>query len=196
MWILELPPFVPFYIGALIVLVSRGILRAAIMLAIPVLSAIHLWMVPEGVHLQLAFLDYQLIPYRVDKLSLMFGYVFHIAAFIGVVYSLHVRDTVQQVAAMLYAGSGIGAVFAGDLLTLFVFWEMLAVTSVFLIWARGTRRSYVAGMRYLIIQVLSGVILLIGTLFYGAENGSLEFGYIGLEHVSGFEDLLHSTSGL
>ena len=186
MWILELPPFVPFYIGALIVLVSRGILRAAIMLAIPVLSAIHLWMVPEGVHLQLAFLDYQLIPYRVDKLSLMFGYVFHIAAFIGVVYSLHVRDTVQQVAAMLYAGSGIGAVFAGDLLTLFVFWEMLAVTSVFLIWARGTRRSYVAGMRYLIIQVLSGVILLIGTLFYGAENGSLEFGYIGLEHVSGW----------
>lgn len=186
MWILELPPFVPFYIGALIVLVSRGILRSAIMLAIPVLSAVHLWMVPEGVYLQFAFLDYQLIPYRVDKLSLMFGYVFHIAAFIGVVYALHVRDTVQQVAAMLYAGSGIGAVFAGDLLTLFVFWEMLAVTSVFLIWARGTRRSYVAGMRYLIIQVLSGVILLIGTLFYGAENGSLEFGYIGLEGVSGW----------
>lgn len=186
MWILELPPFVPFYIGALIALVSRGILRAAVMLAIPVLSAIHLWMVPEGVYLQFAFLDYQLIPYRVDKLSLLFAYVFHIAAFIGVVYSLHVRDTVQQVAAMLYAGSGIGAVFAGDLLTLFVFWEMLAVTSVFLIWARGTRRSYVAGMRYLIIQVLSGVILLIGTLFYGAENGTLEFGYIGLEGISGW----------
>ncbi len=186
MWMLELPPFVPFYIGALIALMSRGMLRAAIMLAIPVLSAIHLWMVPEGVYLQFAFLDYQLIPYRVDKLSLLFAYVFHIAAFIGVVYSLHVRDTVQQVAAMLYAGSGIGAVFAGDLLTLFVFWEMLAVTSVFLIWARGTRRSYVAGMRYLIIQVLSGVILLIGTLFYGAENGTLEFGYIGLEGISGW----------
>jgi len=183
---LELPPFVPFYIGAFIALVSRGTLRAAIMLAIPVLSAIHLWMVPEGVYLQFAFLDYQLIPYRVDKLSLMFGYVFHIAAFIAIVYSLHVRDTVQQVAGMLYAGSGLGAVFAGDLLSLFVFWEMLAVTSVFLIWARGTRRSYVTGMRYLIIQVLSGISLLVGALFYGAENGTLEFGYIGLEGVAGW----------
>ena len=184
MWMLELPPFVPFYIGGLIALVSRGTLRASIMLAIPVLSAIHLWMVPEGVYLQFAFLDYQLIPYSVDKLSLMFAYVFHIAAFIAIVYSLHVRDTVQQVAGMMYAGSGLGAVFAGDLLSLFVFWEMLAVTSVFLIWARGTRRSYVAGMRYLIIQVLSGVILLVGILFYGAENGTLEFGYIlSLIHI-------------
>ena len=186
MWMLEIPPFVPFFIGALIILVTRGFLRSAIMLAIPVLSAIHLWTVPDGVLLQIAFLDYQLILYRVDKLSLMFGYVFHIAAFIGVVYSLHVRDTTQQVAAMLYAGSGLGAVFAGDLLSLFVFWEFLAITSVFLIWARKTERSYTAGMRYLIIQVLSGVILLVGALFYGAENGTLEFGYIGLDGIAGW----------
>ncbi len=186
MWMLEIPPFIPFFVGAMIAAVTRGVLRNAIMVAIPVLSAIHLWMVPEGIHLQLAFLDYQLTPYRADKLSFMFGYVFYIAAFIAVVYSLHVRDTTQQVAAMMYAGSGLGAVFAGDLLTLFVFWELLAFTSVFLIWARRTQRSYVAGMRYLIIQVLSGVILLAGALFYGAENGTLEFGHIGLEGVAGW----------
>ena len=186
MWMLEIPPFLPFFIGALIAAVTRGILRNVIMVAIPVLGAIHLWMVPEGVHLQFAFLDYQLNPYRADKLSLMFGYVFHIAAFIAIIYSLHVRDTVQQVAAMMYAGSGLGAVFAGDLLTLFVFWELLAFTSVFLIWARRTRRSYAAGMRYLIIQVLSGVILLAGALFYAAENGTLAFGYIGLEGIAGW----------
>ncbi|MDH5786644.1 MAG: Na(+)/H(+) antiporter subunit D, partial [Chromatiales bacterium] len=125
-------------------------------------------------------------PYRVDKLSLMFGYVFHIAALIGIVYSLHVRDTLQQVSAMLYAGSGLGAVFAGDLLTLFVFWEFLAFSSVFLIWARRNRRSYLAGMRYLIMQVLSGVLLLIGALFYLSNHHSLEFGFIGLEGVAGW----------
>ena len=134
MWMLEIPPFLPFFIGALIAAVSRGTLRNVFMLATPIVSALHLWMVPEGIHLQFAFLDYQLTPYRVDKLSLMFGYVFHIAAFIAIIYSLHVRDTLQQVAAMMYAGSGLGAVFAGDLLTLFVFWELLAFTSVFLIW--------------------------------------------------------------
>jgi len=186
MWMLEIPPFLPFFIGALIAAVTRGNVRNIIMVAIPIVSGLHLWMVPEGVHLQFAFLDYQLVPYRADKLSMMFGYVFHIAAFIGIIYSLHVRDTMQQVAAMMYAGSGLGAVFAGDLLTLFVFWELLAFTSVFLIWARRTQRSYAAGMRYLIIQVLSGVILLVGALFYAAENGTLEFGYIGLDGIAGW----------
>lgn len=184
MWMIELPVFVPFFIGALIAAFTRGTLRNVTMVAVPIISALHLWMVPEGIHLQFAFLDYQLIPYRVDKLSLMFGYVFHIAALMGIIYSLHLRDTLQQVSAMLYAGSGLGAVFAGDLITLFIFWEMLAFTSVFLIWARRTQRSYDAGMRYLIIQVLSGVILLVGTLFYVAENNSLKFGYIGLDSVA------------
>ena len=186
MWMIEIPAFVPFFIGALIACFTRGVLRNALMVAVPIISAMHLWMVPEGIHLQFAFLDYQLTPYRVDKLSLMFGYVFHIAAFIAIIYSLHVKDTVQQVSAMLYAGSGLGAVFAGDLLTLFVFWELLAFTSVFLIWARRTERSYTAGMRYLIIQVLSGVILLAGALFYAAEHGTLAFGYIGLDGVAGW----------
>lgn len=186
MWIVEIPPFVPFFIGALIVSFTRGMLRSVIMLAIPIASALHLWMIPEGIHLQFTFFDYQLIPYRIDRLSLLFGYVFHIAALIGIIYSLHLRDTMQQVSAMLYAGSGLGAVFAGDLLTLFIFWELLAFTSVFLIWARRTERSYVAGMRYLIIQVLSGVILLAGTIFYAIENNTLEFGYIGLNGVAGW----------
>ena len=186
MWMLELPPFAPFFIGAIFAAFTRGALRGAIMMAIPILGAIQLSMIPEGVHLQFAFLDYHLTPFKLDKLSLMFGYVFHIAAFIAIVYSLHVRDTVQQVAAMMYAGSGLGAVFAGDLLTLFVFWEFLAFTSVFLVWARKTERAYAAGMRYLIIQVLSGVILLIGALFYAAENGTLEFGHIGLEGIAGW----------
>lgn len=186
MWMIEIPPFVPFFIGALIAAFTRGTLRGALMVAVPIISALHLWMVPEGIHLQFALLDYQLIPYRVDKLSIMFGYVFHIAALIGIIYSLHLRDTMQQVSAMLYAGSGLGAIFAGDLLTLFVFWELLAFTSVFLIWARRTQKSYLAGMRYLIVQVLSGVILLAGTLFYAAENNTLAFGYIGLDGIAGW----------
>ncbi|MBW8184019.1 Na(+)/H(+) antiporter subunit D [Shewanella nanhaiensis] len=186
MWMLELPPFVLFLIGGLIAATTRGKLRGALMIAIPVISGLHLWTVPEGVHLQLMFLDYQLVPYRADKLSLMFGYIFHIAAFIAIIYSLHVKDTIQQVAAMLYAGSAIGAVFAGDLLTLFVFWELLAFTSVFLIWARRTPQAYSAGMRYLIMQVLSGVILLVGALFYIADTGSISFDFIGLEGIAGW----------
>jgi len=191
MWAAEIPPFVPFFIGGLLALFTRGPVRSGLMLGIIVLSAIQLWLLPEsGVQVSLPFLDYELVPYRVDKLSLMFGYVFHIAALIGVMYALHVRDTMQQVAALLYAGSAIGAVFAGDLLTLFVFWELLALSSVFLIWARRTERAYYAGVRYLIIQVLSGVILLAGLLAHSSATGSLAFDYIGLEGAGGWLILL------
>lgn len=180
MWAAEIPAFLPLFIAAFVALFMRGRVRGFILLGIIVLSGIHLTQLPENVTVSISFLGYDLTPYRVDKLSLMFGYVFHIAAFVGVIFSFHVDDTMQQVAAPLYAGSALGAVFAGDLLTLFVFWELLAVSSVFLVWARRTEKSYQAGVRYLIIQVLSGVILLAGLLAYGSKTGSLSFGYIGL----------------
>jgi len=123
----------------------------------------------------LTFAGYELTPIHVDRLALVWGYIFHIAAFISVLYALHVEDTVQHVAALLYIGGAIGAVFAGDLITLFVYWELTAVSSVFLIWATRTERAYKAGMRYLIIQVGSGVLLLAGILLHYQATGSLAF---------------------
>jgi multicomponent Na+:H+ antiporter subunit D len=187
MWTSEIPAFVPFLVGAFAALITRGQLRSFLMLAIITISGIHLWLLPDaGVVVTLPFLEYELMPYRVDELSRVFGYVFHIAAFISVLFALHVRDTMQHVSGLLYSGSAIGAVFAGDLLTLFVFWELLAVTSVFLIWARRTERAYQAGMRYLIIQVLSGVLLLAGSLIHLARTGSLAFDFIGIGSLDGW----------
>jgi multicomponent Na+:H+ antiporter subunit D len=111
----------------------------------------------------------------------VFGIVFFLAAGLSVLYALQDQDPLQQVAALIYAGSAISAVYAGDLLTLFVFWELTAITSVFLIWARRTERAYRAGMRYLIIQVGSGVLLLAGALFHVVETGSIAFTTLGLD---------------
>ncbi|MCB2216424.1 Na(+)/H(+) antiporter subunit D [Desulfofustis glycolicus] len=186
MWSTEIPAFAPLLIGAVLALFTRGWLRGIVTLGVILASGWHLLQVPEGITVSVSFLGYDLVPYRVDKLSLIFGYVFHIAALIGVIFALHVKDTVQQVAALVYAAAALGAVFAGDLLTLFVCWELLAVSSVFLIWARRTQRSYLAGLRYLIIQVLSGVILLAGLLVHASATGSLAFDYIGLEGSGGW----------
>jgi multicomponent Na+:H+ antiporter subunit D len=117
---------------------------------------------------------------RADRLSLAFGYVFAIAAFLNVVFSWHVREGVEQPAAMVYAGSALAAVFAGDLLTLFVFWELSAVASALVIWARGTRRAYGAGMRYMVVQLVSGMLLAAGAALRWAESGSLAFEFVGL----------------
>ncbi|MEC4668408.1 MAG: Na(+)/H(+) antiporter subunit D [Nitrospirota bacterium] len=176
----SVPPFAIFFAGALLVPLCRGWLRSALLLLIPLLSALQLWGMEEGVSWSISILTYTLTLSRVDTLSLLFGYLFLLAALLAIIFSLHVRDTGQQVVGLLYAGSALGVVFAGDLITLFVFWELLAITSVFLIWARRTPQALAAGFRYLIIQVFSGVLLLAGTLLHLSQTGSLAFDYLGL----------------
>ncbi len=185
LWTSDLPAFVPYLVAALLIPVLGARLRAAVMLLVPVAGFIHLAGIDSGTMVQMQLLGFDVTPYRVDDLSRVFGYLFHLAAFIGVLFSLHLRDNTQHASAMLYAGGAQGAVFAGDLMTLFVFWEVLAVSSVFLILARGTDRSRRAAMRYLVIQVLSGVLLLAGALLWYRQTGVLTFEYIGLHGVAG-----------
>lgn len=168
-------------VGALPVPFLRGAARSIYMLALPLLGLASLLLLEPGGHWHLPFLGYELEVVRVDRLANVFGIVFFLAAALSILYALQDRDPVQQVAALVYAGSGISAVYAGDLITLFVFWELTAIASVFLIWARRTERAYRAGMRYLIIQVGSGVLLLAGALFHVVETGSIAFTTLGLD---------------
>lgn len=178
----ELPPFLLYFIAALLVAATRGLPRQLILLATPVVTGLYLWLgIEPGTHVVYSLMNYDLTLLRVDKLSLLFGYLFCIASFFAGIFSLHVKDTKQHVAGVMYAGSALGAVFSGDLITLFIFWELLAISSVFLIWARGTERALKAGMRYLVFQVLSGVLLLAGALVYYHQTGSLAFDHIGLD---------------
>lgn len=184
MWI-DLPPFVLLFVGGLLAAVTRGTVRQAVLLVVPILGGLNLIGMEHGARFQWDVAGYTLTLFRVDGLSLIFGYLFHLAAFIGNLFALHLTDeenaTIQHSSAMLYAGSALGAVFAGDLITMFVFWELLAFTSVFLVWARETERSYRSGFRYLVIHVMSGVILLSGALILAHETGSVAFEHIGLE---------------
>ena len=179
-------PFLIFYIGAGLVAVTRGRIQQLVMLAIPLVGAYNLYMLPHGVFDPYTLFGYDLTLLRVDSLSKVFGYVFHLAAFIGLLFSLHIKDTRQTVAGILYAGSSIGATFSGDMISLFIFWEMTAITSVFLIFCNPEAESRAASLRYLVIQVLSGVLLLAGVLVRYSETGSLAFDFIGLTGVSGW----------
>jgi multicomponent Na+:H+ antiporter subunit D len=151
------------------------------MLALPLLAlATAAFVLESGIHGKIEILGANLELVRVDKLSTIFGVIFSIAAALGVIYAQHEQDILQQTAGLVYAGAAIGAVYAGDLLTLFIFWELTAISSVFLIWASRTERAFKAGMRYLIIQVGSGVLLMAGAIYRYADTGSLAFDEIGL----------------
>ena len=171
----SLPPGIIILVGALLLPLLPRRAQAAGALLLPALGLAQLLFLAEGVFPGIELAGLSLLPVRVDRLSLVFGYIFHIAAFIAALYALHVRDTTQHVAAMLYVGSAIGAVFAGDLVTLFVYWEITALASAFLIFASRTEQAYRAGIRYLIVQVGSGVLLLSGILVHYQSSGSLSF---------------------
>ncbi|MDK3074897.1 Na(+)/H(+) antiporter subunit D [Sedimentitalea sp. JM2-8] len=177
-----LPTAFLFFLGAAILpLLPRGPARAVLLLAIPVIAAAQVYTLPlDDTLVRVTFFGFDLDLMRVDKLSRIFALIFCIAAFLGNLYAWHVKDPVQQVAALLYSGAAIGAVFAGDLITLFFYWEGTAISSVFLIWARRTEGAYFTGMRYLIIQIGSGVILLAGVVLMYVDTGSIAFQHMEL----------------
>ena len=180
----DFPPALVLILGSVLVPVLRGRLRSGYILLLPVASFLILWSFPDGEYLKIEVFTYPLTLVRVDALSRIFAYLFHIAAFIACLFALRVRDWSQLVSSLMYAGSAIGAVLAGDLITLFVFWEMLATTSLFLIWARRTPRATAAGLRYLLVQVLSGLALLSGVILHVQQTGSLDFDFIGLDGLA------------
>ncbi|MGI9500004.1 MAG: Na(+)/H(+) antiporter subunit D [Geminicoccaceae bacterium] len=170
-------------LGALPVPFLQGTIRNTYILLLPLACLGVVLTLDADSVAQIAFLGYQLETVRVDQLATVFGIIFCIAAAIGSLYAFHERDALQQVSALIYAGSAIGAVYAGDLITLFVFWELTAISSVFLIWARRTERAYRAGIRYLIIQIGSGVLLMAGALLHVADTGSIAFDNLGLNSL-------------
>jgi len=172
----QITPAVPVLVaGVLAALIPNHFVRKALMLVAPVVAVV-LWAIADvGLYGVIDVAGFELQTYRFDGLARVFGLVFIFATFLNGLFSLHERSHLQDAAALLYAGAGIGAVFAGDLLTLFIFWELAALTSVFLIWARGTKASTNAGLRYLAIHVTSGVLLLAGTVFIYSSTGSLTF---------------------
>ena len=174
------PPGAILVLGALGVPLLGGRVRQAYMLALPVLGFAQVAMLPATFVWSIQMFGYDLTLVRVDELSRVFAYVFHIAAFLSVLYALHIKDNVQFVSGLVYAGAAIAALFVGDLISLFVCWELTAVASLFQIWARRTERAYRAGLRYLVMQVGSGVLLLAGTILHYADTGSLEFQALGL----------------
>jgi len=176
-----LPPAVILIAGALAVPLLKGRIRAAWMLLLPVLSFVNLLAIPVGTHFAVDFMGYRVVFGAVDRLSLIFGYIFHLIAFISNLYALHVEDRGQNVSGLIYAGAALGVTFAGDLFSLFAFWEMLTITATFLILARRTPEALGAGFRYFLVHVAGGLCLLAGIILHVQQVGSAAFGYIGLD---------------
>ncbi len=173
------PPAMIFILGALLIPFLKGKVKQTYLLLIPALAFLDIVQLETGTAWIYHFLGYELIFCQVDRLSLVVGYIFTIIGFLALLYSLHVEEDGQHVAAFLYVGSSLGVVFAGDYFTLFAFWEVMAVSSVFLVWYQKEKRSLDAGFRYLIMHIIGGCSLLAGIIIYVVETGSIAVTHLG-----------------
>ena len=186
----SLPPAAVMILGAGLVPLLRGQLRTVYLLALPLAGLALVLSMGDAEFGRATLFGHELTLVRIDGLSRLFGWLFHVAAFIGLVFALRSPSRIESPVALVYAGAAVGAVQAGDLVTLFVFWEILALSSVFLVWAHTGERSFRAGMRYLIVQIGSGALLLAGILVYANDTGSVAFGDIGLDSPGGLAIML------
>ncbi len=168
------PGWLLIAVGFVLLFLPVRRVRQAIAIATPLVAMVLLTLAERQVNLAGGTtMGLDLVFYRVDSLNYIFGLAFLIAALLNGIYSWHTDNRLQDGMALAYAGAAVAAAFCGDLMTLFVFWEITAVTSVFLIIQAGTRRAYFASMRYLVIQVLSGVLLLAGITYVYKATGDL-----------------------
>ena len=171
--IIELPPVFAMWLGLLILPLLPQKTRSAAFLAFPLAALILVLTIPVGTVMTVPFVSYELVILRVTDLSRVFGIIFALIALMGGIYSLHMRETGQQCAALLYAGGALGVTFCGDFFTLLVCWEVMVVGSTYLIWARRTKEAQGAGMRYLLYHLLGGGLLLGGIVIHVQATGSL-----------------------
>jgi multicomponent Na+:H+ antiporter subunit D len=189
-----IPPFLIFVIGGPLILLLKGRARQVGLIILAGIALLDIVFLPNGTSWQLPFMGYQLTLLKVDSLSYMTGLIFGIITFLAVLYAAGFGKPWMHLFALLYAGTSLGAAYAGDWVTLLFFWELMAITSTLLI-MQSDADGIKAGFRYLVYHVAGGALLGSGIalLFFEMPAGATSLA-VGV--VSGFWPMLLITLGI
>jgi multicomponent Na+:H+ antiporter subunit D len=163
-------PATALLVGALALIFMRGAARMTALLAFPLLALVLVWLVPTG-SVSADYLGHALIPIRADALAHLFAAVFALAAFLGALFALDRTSTLELSSAFVYAAGALGVVFAGDWITLFVWWEVMAIASTVIVVCGGAHARGPA-FRYALVHFLGGVLLMAGIAGEITTSGS------------------------
>ena len=167
------PPGAWLALGALLLPLVPRRFRPALLLGLPLVTLWLVWTLPNGASPTLAVFDYQLVPVKSDALGRLFAIIFALMAIAGGLFAMRQKSTVELVAAAIYAGSAICVALAGDLIMLFVFWEIMALASTTVLISSGGERAVQAGMRYFFVHIFGGSLLVAGIVVNLVDTGSL-----------------------
>ena len=169
-----LPPALVMVAGAVLLGLARGHWRSGIVLVAPLVALWAVWQIPDGVVATVTFLDYTIEPIEGSPLRRLFATIFAVMAFGGGLYAFRQARWFELSAAYIYAAGAIGVSFAGDLITFFIYWELMALFSTVVVWCGGTPGARAAGIRYAIMHLLGGVILKVGIEGVMVHTGSID----------------------
>ena len=175
MGMIDFPPALVLIAGGFALPLVPERFRTTLLLGLPLLTLAFVWGLPDGATAAWEMHGYALAPVRVDALGRLFSTIFAIMGFAGALFALNQSRTLELASALVYAGSAIGVALAGDLLTLFVFWELMALASTGVLIAAGGEGSFRAAGRYFVVHMLGGAFLMAGVLLHVSETGSLAF---------------------
>ena len=173
-----LHPALLLIIGAVLLPLIREPFRKLYLCSVPIATFVAVlalnWQ--PGVYGEVVFMDRWTLTFaRVDNLSSIFGFIMGLMAIIGTIYGLHVKDNWQHLASWFYVAGSLGVIYAGDYLVLFLFWEMMAFASTFLVWFNKEEGALAAGYRYLLVHTFGGVLLLLGFVLRYQATGDISF---------------------
>jgi multicomponent Na+:H+ antiporter subunit D len=167
-------PALILLIAAVLICLVKGHARTAVILVAPIITLWAIWQIPDGVQSTVKFLSYNIEPVEGSPLRRLFATIFAIMVFVGGLYSFRVARWYELAAAFAYAAGAIGVCFAGDLITLFLYWELMAIFSTIVVWCGGTPGARAAGIRYAIMHLLGGVVLKVGIEGVVVGTGSIQ----------------------
>jgi multicomponent Na+:H+ antiporter subunit D len=167
------PAFI-LLIAAVLICLVKGHGRTVVILVAPIITLWAIWQIPDGVQSTVKFLSYNIEPVEGSPLRRLFATIFAIMVFVGGLYSFRVARWYELAAAFAYAAGAIGVCFAGDLITMFLYWELMAIFSTIVVWCGGTPGARAAGIRYAIMHLLGGVVLKVGIEGVVVGTGSIQ----------------------
>lgn len=178
------PPAFIMIVAALLLPIVKGHVRTVVLLAAPVLTLLMIWSLDNGVLLSTRFIGYEVQLVEASEVRRLFATIFALMALVGGIFAFRHATVTELSSAMAYAAGAIGVSFAGDLITLFLFWEFMALFSTLVVWSGGTEHARRAGIRYAVVHLLGGIVLKSGIIGLAVQTGSIEVQALTLESVS------------
>lgn len=177
-------PSLPLFAAALAALFLHPLGQRIALLLGAAASAGLVLMLPADANLSMDVAGLALVPLRADALSTVFATAFALYAVVAAIFAWSDDSAMTRVFAAVLAAGGIGVALAGDMITLFVFWEMLAIGSLFLVWAGSDKQSGPAGLRYVIFHLAGGLCLLTGIIMHLQAGGANALSAMSLDSAA------------